>query len=158
MLTTGRWACVSFLTSRELWVGVNWSKSLNQVNKPWLNKEAWYSFFTFSTQWRPCQDSVGNHGQTNCRSWEKIEDAEFLFEEDRCLKEKWTNGLWETQSFRWDPHDNSSRVKRNPLRNRSLRTATTMRQYKNGPTESNKLLTKDMPVYANWQYELSKST
>ena len=28
----------------------------------------------------------------------------------------------------------------------------------NGPTESNKLLTKDMPVYANWQYELSKST
>ena len=40
----------------------------------------------------------------------------------------------------------------------SIEEQTTMRQYKNGPTESNKLLTKDMPVYANWQYELSKST
>ena len=31
---------------------VNWSvvvKSSNQVNKSWIYKEAWYSFFTFST-------------------------------------------------------------------------------------------------------------
>ena len=38
--------------SRELRVGVNQSvivKSLNQVSQLWVNKEAWYSFFTFST-------------------------------------------------------------------------------------------------------------
>ena len=38
--------------SWELWVGVNQSvvvKLLNQVSQLWVNKEAWYSFFTFST-------------------------------------------------------------------------------------------------------------
>ena len=50
--TTGRLVCFLRI-SRELWVGVNRSvavKSLNRVNKPWVNKEAWYSFFAFSTQ------------------------------------------------------------------------------------------------------------
>ena len=50
-LTTGRCVCF-FRISRELWVGVNRSvvvKSSNQVNKSWVNKEAQYSFFTFST-------------------------------------------------------------------------------------------------------------
>ena len=39
-----------FLIKRELWVGVNRSvviESLNQVNKPWLNKEAWYILSRF---------------------------------------------------------------------------------------------------------------
>ena len=38
-------------SSNKLWVGVNRSvvvKSLNQVNKLWVNKEAWNSSFTFS--------------------------------------------------------------------------------------------------------------
>ena len=52
VLTTGRWVCVSFRINRELWVGVNRNvviKSSNQVNKSWVNREAWYSSFTFST-------------------------------------------------------------------------------------------------------------
>ena len=45
ILTTGRFSVSSFRICRELWVGVYRSvviKSLNQVNKPWPNKEAWY--------------------------------------------------------------------------------------------------------------------
>ena len=52
VLTTGRWVCF-LLISRELWMGVNRSviaKLLNQANKSWVYKEAWYSFFKFLTQ------------------------------------------------------------------------------------------------------------
>ena len=45
ILTTGRFSVSSFRICRELWVRVYRSvviKSLNQVNKPWLNKGAWY--------------------------------------------------------------------------------------------------------------------
>ena len=50
VLTAGHCVCF-FRISWELWVGVNRSvvvKSSNQVNKSWVNNEAWYSFFTFS--------------------------------------------------------------------------------------------------------------
>ena len=64
VLTTERWVCFLQLISRELWVGVNRSvvaKLLNQANKSWVYREAWYSFFTFSTQTRNEQKFV--------RSW-----------------------------------------------------------------------------------------
>ena len=56
VLTTGRWVCFLRI-SRELWVGVNRSevaKLLNQGNKSWVDKEAWYSSLTFSTKVKNC--------------------------------------------------------------------------------------------------------
>ena len=47
----GMFTCEYFRLRWELWVGVNWSvvrETLNHVNNLWHNKEAWYSFFTFS--------------------------------------------------------------------------------------------------------------
>ena len=47
-----QWDVDGVFSSNKLWVGVNRSvvvKSLNQVNKLWVNKEAWYSSFMFST-------------------------------------------------------------------------------------------------------------
>ena len=50
-----------FRISRGLWVGGNRSvvvKSFNQVNKPWVNKNAWYNIVTFST--------MGDDTRCNC--------------------------------------------------------------------------------------------
>ena len=46
-------ASESKVICQKLWMGVNRSvviESLNQVRKPWHNKEAYYSFFRFSTE------------------------------------------------------------------------------------------------------------
>ena len=71
VFTTGRCVCVSFRISREFWVGVNWSvvvKSSNQVSKLWVNKETWYSFFTFSTPWQEAHNSKTTYRPGNVHS------------------------------------------------------------------------------------------
>ena len=122
--------------NRELWVEVDRSvvmKSLIQVHTSWINEEAWYSFFMFSTlatllglRWKSWTNKFPTL-RANWRRWIFVWRRQETFERHKVSVEALVTAVVKLK---------------NPLRNRSARTARTMRQYKNGPTKSNKLLTK----------------